>query len=113
MQHDHELGVLLPEFKILHTLFSFPTDALDERRPLLRVAGQQLFVLHILLMDNGVCEVLLVAGAVLFAHLERVEDMNFRPRHVELVGQRRDKIGIELIFAALLRQIGPRPAEYP
>ena len=25
MQYDHELGVLLPEFKILHTLFSFPT----------------------------------------------------------------------------------------
>lgn len=56
---------------------------------------------------------LLIAGAVLFAHLERVEDVNFRPRHVELVRQRRNEVGIELILAALLRQIGPRPAEYP
>lgn len=46
------------------------------------------------------------AGTVLFAHFEGIENMNFRVLHIDLVRQRRDKVGAKLIFAALLRYIG-------
>ena len=57
-------------------------------------------------------EVLLIARAVLFAHLQRVKDVYLRARHVDFVGQRRNQVGIELVGAALPLHIGPRAAEH-
>ena len=39
--------------------------------------------------------------------------MDLRARDVDVAGQRGDEIGIELIFAALLGDIGPRAAHHP
>ena len=48
----------------------------DECCPLLRVAGQQFFVLHILLMDDRVSVVLRIPRAVLLAHFQGIENVD-------------------------------------
>ena len=81
-------------------------------RPLLRVAGQQLLVLQVLLMENRIRKMLLIPGTVFCAHLQGVEDMDLGTGHMDLIRQRGDKIGIELIFAALHGHIGTSLAKH-
>ena len=49
-------------------------------------------MLHILLMNDGAGKVLFITGAVFFAHLEGVENMDLCSRDVDLVRQRGDKV---------------------
>lgn len=75
-------------------------------RPLFRVAGQQLLVLQVLLMKNRMYKMLLIPGTVFFAHFQGVEDMDLGAGHMDIIRQRGDKIGIELILSALHGYIG-------
>ena len=43
----------------------------------------------------------LIPGTVFFAHFQGVEDMDLGAGHMDIIRQRGDKIGIELVFAAL------------
>ena len=81
-------------------------------RPLLRVAGQQLLVLQVMLMENRMCKMLLIPGAVFCAHFQRVENMDLGAGHMDLIRQRSNKIGVELVFAALHGHIGASLAEH-
>lgn len=84
-------------------------DLFDERRPLLWVAGQQFFVLHILLMDDRVGIVLRIPRAVLLAHFQGIENVDGRGA-VPVVRQRGDHVRVKLVFAALHRNIRPGTA---
>ena len=44
------------------------------------------------------CKMLLIPGTVFFAHLQGVKDMDLGTGHMDLIRQRSDKIGIELIL---------------
>ena len=81
-------------------------------RPLFRVAGQQLLVLQVLLMKNRMYKMLLIAGAIFFAHLQSVEDMDLGAGYMDFIRQRGDKIGIKLVFTALHGHIGAGIAEH-
>ena len=48
-------------------------------RPLLRVTGQQFLVLQVLLMENRMCKMLLIPGAIFCAHFQGVKDMDSVP----------------------------------
>ena len=52
------------------------------------MAGQQRFVLHILLMEDRMSKVLQIARAVFFAHLERVENVDLGAGYVDPVRKR-------------------------
>lgn len=67
-------------------------------RPLFRVAGQQLLVLQVLLMKNRMYKMLLIPGTVFFAHFQGIEDMDLGAGHMDIIRQRGDKIGIELVL---------------
>ena len=57
-------------------------------------------------MKNGVSKMLQIPGAALLPHLEGIEDMDLR-RALQMVRQRGDKVGVELLFAALEADIQP------
>lgn len=67
-------------------------------RPLFWVAGQQLLVLQVLLMKNRMYKMLLIPGTIFCAHFQGVEDMDLGAGHMDLIRQRGDKIGIELVL---------------
>ena len=48
----------------------------------------------------------LIAGAIFFAHLQSVEDMDLGAEYMDFIRQRGDKIGIKLVFTALHGHIG-------
>ena len=68
------------------------------------MAGQQLLVLQILLVNDGMREVLQIARAVLLAHFERVKYVNLRAGHVDFVRQGRYSMPVltTLIFSGML-----------
>ena len=70
--------------------------------PLFRVAGQQLLVLQVLLMENRMCKMRLIPGTIFCAHFQGVKNMDFGTGHMDLIRQRGDKIGIELVFTACM-----------
>ena len=76
-------------------------NAFYQMRPLLRVTGQQFLVLQVLLMENRMCKMLLIPGAIFCAHFQGVKNMDLGTGYMDLIRQRSDKIGIELIFTAL------------
>ena len=69
-------------------------------------------MLQVLLVNGWVCKVPFIALAVFLTHFERIENMNLCSRNVDLVRQRGDKVGIELILAALHGHIGSCAAEH-
>ena len=69
--------------------------------PLPWIAGQKILVLQVLLVNDRVRKVPLVADPVFFLHFQGVENVDLRPGHINLVRQRRHEIGIELVLAAL------------
>ena len=75
-------------------------------RPLLRVAGQQLLVLQVLLMENRMRKMLLIPGTVFCAHLQGVKNMDLGTGDMDLIRQWSNKIRVELVFAALHGHIG-------
>ena len=54
----------------------------------------------------------LIAGAIFFAHLQSVEDMDLGAEYMDFIRQRGDKIGIKLVFTALHGHIGAGIAEH-
>ena len=54
----------------------------------------------------------LIAGAIFFAHLQSVEDMDLGAGYMDFIRQRGDKIGIKLVFTALHGHIGSGVAEH-
>ncbi len=87
-------------------------DILHQLRPALRITGQQLLVLQVLLVNDRVRKVPFIAFAVFLTHFECIENMNLCSRNVDLVRQRGNEIGIELILAALHGHIGPCAAKH-
>ena len=69
-------------------------------------------MLQVLLVDYRAGKMLFIARTVFFTHFEGVENMNLCSRNVDLVWQRGDEIGIELILAALHGHIEPCAAEH-
>ena len=69
-------------------------------------------MLQVLLVNGRVCKVPFIAFAVFLTHFERIENMNLCSRNVDLVRQRGNEIGIELILAALHGHIGPCAAKH-
>ena len=55
---------------------------------------------------------LLIPRTVFCAHFQGVKDMDLGAGYIDLIRQRGDKIGIELIFAALHGHIGAGIAEH-
>ena len=90
---------------MISAFLSSMDDALDQLHPMSGLTGQQFFMLQVLLVQGRMGEVPLVPGTVLFSHFQGMEDMNFRAGHVDPVRQRRDQVGIELVFAAALRNV--------
>ena len=62
-------------------------------------------------MQNRMGKVPHVARAIFGAHLQRVKHVNLR-RRVDMIRQRRNQVGIELVFAAFSRDKGPHAAEH-
>ena len=54
----------------------------------------------------------LIAGAVFFAHLQSVEDMDLGAGYMDFIQQRGDKIGIKLVFTTLHGHIGAGIAKH-
>ena len=54
----------------------------------------------------------LIPGTIFFAHLQSVEDMDLGAGHMDFIRQRGNKIGVELVFAALHGHIGAGIAEH-
>lgn len=67
-------------------------------RPLHRMTGQQFLVLQVLLMENRMCKMLLIPGTIFCAHFQGVKNMDFGTGHMDLIRQRGNKIGVELIY---------------
>ena len=63
--------ITLPSFCLPFTMQCF-----HKLRPLPWVAGKQLLVLQVLLMKNRMRKMPLITGAIFFAHLQSVEDMD-------------------------------------
>ena len=87
-------------------------NTLYQFSPLLRITCQKLLMPQLLLMNDRMGKMPLIAGAVLFSHFQRVKNVNLRARHIKLVRQRCDKIGIKLIFTAPLCHVLPCAAEH-
>ena len=60
--------------------------------PLLRVRKEELLVVHVVAADIGIGKVLAVAGLVLIAHLEGVEDVDGSPGGGDGASQRRCEV---------------------
>ena len=58
------------------------------------------------------CKMPLIPGTIFFAHLQSVEDMDLGAGHMDFIRQRGNKIGVELVFAALHGHIGAGIAEH-
>ena len=89
--------IRIPEFSCLYVLHKF-VDRLQHRRGILLTAEEPLLVLHVKLPDVRIPEILFVALEILFTHPVRVDEVDLRVLHMDVVLKPGAQVRVILVF---------------